>query len=216
VSTEDHAEIQPHTHYAGRTFKDVGQEGDQIVSSEFYECTFLHCSFVETLFRACRFNDCTFLHCDLSLVRVPGCLFSSTRFEDCKVVGVDWTQADWAGARIGDPIGFWKCGISHSTFIGLSLKRLKVVDCTALNVDFREADLSRVDFGTTDLSESLFSDTNLTEADLSRARNYSIAPGRNVLTQARFSLPEAMALLYGLDILLVEDETNLEEDMLID
>jgi uncharacterized protein YjbI with pentapeptide repeats len=75
-----------------------------------------------------------------------------------------------------------------------------------VNVDFREADLSGASFGATDLSESLFSSTDLSEADLSRARNYSIAPGRNVLTQARFSLPEAMALLYGLDIVLVEDE----------
>ena len=206
MSTEIRAEIQPHTHYADRTFQDVGQERDGIVSSEFYECTFINCSFVETLFRACRFNNCTFLHCDLSLVRVPGCLFSATRFEDCKVIGVDWTQADWAAARIGDPIGFWRCVISHSTLIGLSLRRLQIVDCTAVNVDFREADLSQADFGATDLSESLFSDTNLTEADLSRARNYTIAPGRNVLTEARFSLPEAMALLYGLDIVLVEDE----------
>jgi fluoroquinolone resistance protein len=206
VSTEDYAEIQPHTHYADRTFKGVRQERGLIVSSEFYECTFVHCSFVETVFRACRFNHCTFLHCDLSLVQVPACLFSATRFEQSKVVGVDWTQADWAAARIGEPIGFWKCGISHSTFIGLSLQGLQVLDCTAVDVDFREADLSRADFGATDLSESLFSDTNLTEADLRRARNYTIAPGRNVLTRTRVSLPEAMALLYGLDIVLVEDE----------
>jgi fluoroquinolone resistance protein len=206
VSAEDHAEIQPHTHYAEWTFKAIRQEQKTVVSSEFYECTFVHCSFVEAAFRACRFNTCTFLHCDLSLVQVPGCLFSATRFEDSKVVGVDWTQADWTAARIGDPIGFLRCALSHSTFIGLSLQGLRILDCTAKNVDFREADLSGADFGATDLSESLFSDTNLTEADLSRALNYAIAPGRNVLTRARFSLPEAMALLYGLDIVLVEDE----------
>ena len=206
MSTETHTEIQPQTHYAGQAFRDIRQERETVISSEFYECTFIHCSFVETLFQACRFNNCTFLHCDLSLVQVPGCLFSATRFEDCKLVGLDWTQADWAAARIGDPIGFWSCAISHSTFIGLNLKRLQLIDCTAMNVDFREADLSGADFGATDLSESLFSGTNLTAADLSRSRNYVIAPGRNVLTRARFSLPEAMALLYGLDIVLVEDE----------
>jgi uncharacterized protein YjbI with pentapeptide repeats len=206
VSTEILAQIQPQTQVADRSFRGVRQERDRIVSSEFHECTFVHCSFVETVFQACRFNNCSFVHCDLSLFQVPGCLFSATRFEDCKVVGVDWTQADWIGTRIGDPIGFWRCALSHSTFIGLNLSRLQVVDCTAKNVDFREADLSGANFGATDLSESLFSDTDLTEADLSCARNYSIAPGRNVLTRARFSLPEAMALLYGLDIDLVEEE----------
>jgi uncharacterized protein YjbI with pentapeptide repeats len=76
----------------------------------------------------------------------------------------------------------------------------------AADVDFREVDLFQADFAGTDLSESLFSNTNLTEADLSRARNYRIDPGQNVLTQAKFSLPEAMSLLYSLDIVLTEDE----------
>jgi len=51
----------------------------------------------------------------------------------------------------------------------------------------------------------MFGNTNLTEADLSRARNYHIDPGQNVLRQARFSLPEAKSLLYSMDIVLVED-----------
>jgi hypothetical protein len=77
----------------------------------------------------------------------------------------------------------------------------------ALDVDFREADLSQADFAGTDLTGSLFSNTNLTEADLSDARNYHIAPGQNVLTRAKFSLPEALSLLYNLDIALAEGET---------
>jgi uncharacterized protein YjbI with pentapeptide repeats len=104
-------------------------------------------------------------------------------------------------------MGFFKCAISHSTFIGLSLRGIQIRDCVAADVDFREADLSRAGFGGTDLSKSLFSSTDLTEADLSGARNYDIDPGRNVLKQARFSLPEAMSLLYSLDIVLTEGET---------
>jgi uncharacterized protein YjbI with pentapeptide repeats len=76
----------------------------------------------------------------------------------------------------------------------------------ALDVDFREADLSQADFAGTDLSDSMFVNTDLTEADLSRARNYHIDPSQNVLRQARFSLPEAMSLLYSLDIVLADDE----------
>jgi uncharacterized protein YjbI with pentapeptide repeats len=102
-------------------------------------------------------------------------------------------------------VGFFKSALSHSTFIGLSLKGIQIKACLATGVDFREADLSQADFAGTDLSESLFGDTNLTEADLSRARNYHIDPSQNAVKQAKFSLPEAMSLLYGLDIVLVEE-----------
>ncbi|MGB9301543.1 MAG: pentapeptide repeat-containing protein, partial [Anaerolineae bacterium] len=96
--------------------------------------------------------------------------------------------------------------ISHSTFIGLSLQSVQIRDCVATDVDFREADLSQADFGSTDLSQSIFGNTNLSEADLSRARNYRIDPGQNVLKQARFSLPEAMSLLHSMDIVLVDGD----------
>jgi uncharacterized protein YjbI with pentapeptide repeats len=102
-------------------------------------------------------------------------------------------------------VGFFRSAISHSTFIGLCLRGIQIIDCVAVDVDFRETDLSQADFAGTDLAQSLFSDTHLTEADLSRARNYHIDPAQNVLRQARFSLPEAMSLLYSMDIVL-EDQ----------
>jgi fluoroquinolone resistance protein len=196
--------IDSHSEYTDRTFKEVRPDGGQLVSSEFYDCTFVRCSFAGCTFHACRFVNCTFRQCDLSLIQVPESAFSGTRFEDSKVTGVDWTQADWTAVGLGDPIGFFKCAISHSTFIGLSLKKLQIKECIAADVDFREADLTKADFAGTDLSESLFSRTNLTEADLSSARNYHIPPEQNTLKQAKFSLPEAMALLYGMDIVLIE------------
>lgn len=45
---------------------------------------------------------------------------------------------------------------------------------------------------------------NLTKADLRQAKNYSIRPDSNKIKKAKFSLPEAMLLLYGLDIELEE------------
>jgi uncharacterized protein YjbI with pentapeptide repeats len=181
-------------------------EPAQLLSNEFYDCTFIRCSLAKAVIRNCRFINCLFQECDLSLVQVPGSAFSVTRFEDSKVMGVDWTQADWAATRLGDPIAFYKCAISHSTFIGLRLRGIQIRDCVAVDVDFREADLSKANFAGTDLSESLFSNTNLTEANLSSARNYRIAPAQNTLKQAKFSFPEAMSLLYSLDIVLTEDD----------
>jgi len=196
--------IRTQTHYTDQVFKGINLEGAQLASSEFYDCTFIGCAFAGCVFLTCKFINCTFQRCDLSLVQVPGSIFSLIRFEESKLIGVDWTRGDWAATRLGDPIGFFTCAISHSTFIGLRLRGIQIRDCTALDVDFREADLSQADFTGTDLSGSLFSNTNLTEADLSVARNYYITPGQNVLKQARFSLPEAMSLLYSLDIDLIE------------
>ena len=196
--------IRSQGHYTDQVFEGLNLEHAQLVASEFYDCTFIGCAFAECVFRTCKFINCIFQRCDLSLVQVPGSIFSRTRFEESKLIGIDWTRGDWAATRLGDPIGFITCAISHSTFIGLGLPQIQVRDCTALDVDFREADLSQADFAGTDLSGSLFSNTNLTEADLSAARNYHITPDQNVLKRAKFSLPEAMSLLYSLDIDLIE------------
>jgi fluoroquinolone resistance protein len=198
--------IRTRTEYADHIFKDVSQDHGEVVSGEFYDCVFLRCSFDESVFRNCRFANCVFRECDLSLMRVPDSRFTSTRFENSKVVGVNWTEADWPQAGLGNPIGFFTSAISHSTFMGLSLRDIEIRNCVAIDVDFREANLSRADFAGTDLSRCLFSSTDLSEADLSRARNYLIDPGQNVLRQARFSLPEAMSLLYSLDIVLEEED----------
>ncbi len=197
--------ISSQAHYSGVSFKEIGLGREEVLSSEFYDCVFSRCSFVETVLRRCRLVDCVFRECDLSLIRLPESSLTGVRFEDCKVVGVNWTEAHWPKGGLGNPMGFFRCAISHSTFIGRRLLGIEIRDCVALDVDFREADLSGADFGGTDLSGSLFGSTDLSEADLSRASNYHIDPGQNTLRQARFSLPEAMSLLYSMDIILVDE-----------
>ena len=192
------------TRYHDQRFRDLDLERSRLVESEFHDCHFEACSFSETVFQGCRFVECVFEECDLSLAQMPGTAFSASRFADSRVIGVDWTQADWSGVSLGQPIGFERCALSHSTFIGLNLPGLQIKECVAADVDFREADLSKADFSGSDLNQSLFINTNLSKADLSTARNYSIAPEQNLLKGARFALPEAMSLLFSMDIVLVE------------
>ena len=198
--------ITSNTAYSDQVFNNVVLQSEQILSSEFFDCVFSDCSFAESVFQKCRFVNCAFQGSDLSLAQVSESIFSTTRFEESKIIGVNWAQADWPGSGLGKPISIIKSAINHSTFIGLSLRGIQIKDSIATDVDFREADLSRADFSGTDLSESIFSNTNLSEADLSQARNYIIDPGQNVLNGARFSLPEALSLLYSMDIILVENE----------
>jgi uncharacterized protein YjbI with pentapeptide repeats len=74
----------------------------------------------------------------------------------------------------------------------------------ARHLDFEGADLTRADFAEADLEMTRFSHCDLTEANFVRASNYQINAAENTLHQARFSLPEAVNLLYSLDI-VVED-----------
>lgn len=197
-------ELHSHKRYMDAVFTGLRREGSEITQSEFHGCRFVECSLLETTLHRCRLVDCLFSRCDLSLLKVPASVFSETRFEDSKVVGVNWAQANWTGTNLGKPLLFYRSAINHSTFIGLNLRQSEIVECQATGADFREADLSQADFGGTDLAECLFLDTVLTGADLSRARNYTLSPSENKLDGAKFSLPEALSLLYELDIELVE------------
>jgi fluoroquinolone resistance protein len=197
-------EIRSQNRYADRSFKQLRLTRVELVSCEFHNCLFTDCSLVETVLRSCRVVNCTFRASDLSLLQVSGTAFATTCFQGSKLVGIDWTCADWSSGKLAHPLAFDGCSLNHSTLIGLELPGLEITGCTALDVDFREADLSGADFSGTDLTDSLFSRTDLTGADLSRARNYHINPQENILRQAKFSLPEAISLLYSLDIVLVD------------
>jgi uncharacterized protein YjbI with pentapeptide repeats len=48
----------------------------------------------------------------------------------------------------------------------------------------------------------VFGNTDLSKANLSKAYNYHIDASQNKLKGTRFSLPEAMSLLYSLEIIL--------------
>lgn len=198
--------ISSHDEYSDQVFNQLLLQGKQIFSCKFFDCQFRDCSFTESVFRKCKFVNSSFINCDASLIQVQESAFSFVSFKDAKVLGVNWAQADWSAPGLGLPIGFIRSRISYSTFIGLSLSGIKIIDCAAIEVDFREADLSQADFSGTDLSKSLFKDTNLTGADLSQARNYDIDPGQNVLRGAKFSMPEAISLLYSMDIEISDED----------
>lgn len=197
--------IQDNSQFNDIKFRDEHIENSRQVKKAFLRCTFEACSFNETEFISCRFVDCCFSNCDLSLIKVKDSKFSEVHFYDSKLIGVNWAQANWPTVLLNSPLEFSMCALNHSTFIGESLPGIKIIDCTATDVDFRECNLTKADFTGTDLSDSLFHRTDLTEANLRDAYNYQIDPGKNILTGARFSLPEAISLLINMDIYL-DDE----------
>lgn len=188
--------------YFGNKFENTHTDLGEILKSRFTDCTFVRCSFGSVSLVNCRFDNCTFKECDLSLAKLFGSSFPSTVFENSKIVGINWTQCNWSSIGLSHLGGFFDCILSHSTFIGLDLEGIQMKNCIAYEVDFRDVNLSKANFEGTDLAGSLFVKTNLSEADLSEARNYDIDARNNIVKQAKFSLPEAIALLYSMDIII--------------
>lgn len=190
--------------YDNQVFERVTSHGETIDSKEFDGCTFKSCSFIETRFQKCRFLNCTFEDCELNLIHVHQSSFAAVTFLRSKVIGVNWVNAYWAKRGLLNSLRFSECVMNHSTFMGLNLKKMQLSSCIARDVDFTDADLTDADCSYTDFSQSRFNHTNLTRSDFRGATNYSIAAHLNTVKHAHFNLPEAMSLLYGLDIHLDE------------
>ncbi|WP_345974865.1 pentapeptide repeat-containing protein [Sulfurimonas sp. HSL3-7] len=185
-------------------FIDLDLSEAEIVSKEFEECTFINCDFSEAQLRHCIFDDCRFLKCNLSVVKVDGSRFSNVVFEESKLSGIDWTKAAYSEILLDAPFTFINCIVDYASFYGLTLQSMVIRECKAYDVDFRECDLSGADLRETDLTDTLFRNTNLSGADLTLAENYTIDINVNTIKGARFSRYEALTLLEGLEITLVD------------
>lgn len=172
-------------------------------NQQFEDCTFERCQLQHATLVDCRFRDCAFVNCDLSLLQLPGTSFSHVRFQASKLIGVNWTQGKWPPAKLSPHLTFDACLLSQSTFAALSLQECSFSQCVAQEVDLRECNLQAAAFHETDLTGSLFAGADLQGADFSTAQYYAIDVTLSKVKGAKFGLPEALALLKGLDIELV-------------
>ena len=190
--------------YFDQRFEAIELQNQIVPSKTFENCTFVRCNFSETDFNKSKFCDCIFDHCNLSLMKIKSCIFNTVKFRNSKLVGVNWTEVAWPTIKLACPIHFSESDISHATFFGVNLREAMFVKCRIHDVDFREADLTRANLQYSDLLKSLFMHSDLTEADFSYADHYRIDVNFNKITRAKFMLPEAVALLYSLDIELID------------
>jgi len=190
VFKEDYFEIEE--------FKNIQFPHQIIREKVFFDCRFEKCDFHESVFKFCRFSDCIFVNCNLAMAEMDGSVFIRVKFKSSKVVGVNWVKAAWrtfAAHQLIEAIDFSDCALDYSTFMGISLYKVKFLNCSVREVDFSEADLSGADFRGTDLQGSQFRGANLTEANLVGAKNYTIIPSQVKLEETRASLPEALSFL---------------------
>ncbi len=180
-------------------FNNLNYSKKDLHDKSFYNCTFKKCTFLETILSECTFEKCIFTECDLSLAKFNHAAFIDGRFESSKMIGINWIHAS-SGLPLS--VDFFKCILNYSVFMGLSLCKQNMIECTAKEVDFTDANLTGTKCNFTDFSGSRFLNTNLTQTDFSDAINYVIDPNHNKLKKTIFSIPEAMGLLRGFDIIL--------------
>ena len=190
----------------GEKFENLNLNGEAFENLVFQDVTFDNCVFGECAFARCLFDDCHFHNTDLSLAKFPRSRFKKVAFEGCRLLGINWSSADWEAKSLlaNQSLTFKACLLDHSIFIGLKLDKTIFKDCQARHLDFESASLRQADFAGTDLDQTRFVHCDLTRANFVGARNYQINAAENTLHQARFTLPEAVALLYSLDIILEE------------
>jgi fluoroquinolone resistance protein len=187
-----------------KNFQGLDYAKGTVASKTFEECTFTQCSFSDAQLDHCKFIECTFRSCDLSNVKLNASKFQAVTFDECKVIGVDWTRADWPRYAAPAKLTFRKSIVNYTSFFGLSLQELVLEECKVRNVDFRQGDFARSNFTYSDFAESMFGGTKLQGADFSEATNYVMDIRENQVKGARFTRTEAAGLLYGLGIELVD------------
>ncbi len=193
-----------HSEYTGNHFEHLDLIEQELRDKSFYDCEFIHCNFTESRLLNCTFDGCRFTDCNLSTAKIRGTAFREVIFKTCKLVGIDWTTARWPSVPLTGQIEFDECMLDGSSFFGLYLQELKMEACQARDVDFTEADCEYASFIQTDFADSTFHETRLIKADFTDALNYAIDIHSNKITGAKFSLPEAINLLRGLDIEIIE------------
>lgn len=171
---------------------------------EFEQCQFIECDFSNSQFSNCRFIDCEFVNCNLSDLSWNYSSLEEVIFKGCKLNSIVWGQVNWPQLALTAPVSFKDCELSHSSFFELQLKALTMSDCFAKDVDFRHANLAKSQFTGTDFRDSVFHQTNLSNANFVGATQFNIDIKNNDVSGAKFERLEALNLLAGLDIELVD------------
>ena len=184
--------------YADVRIKDANYDAKILIDIEFEYVEFQDCSFVETVFENCRFIDCTFKTSDMSLCKAKYTQFLDVLFEDCRVVGVNWSQIQ---SNLGVSIEFSHSVVNDSIFTEVDFRGSRLDHCKIRRCVFSHSNLQETNFQGSDLEHTIFQHVDLRKADFRNAQNYFLdILGDIKLKGASFSPIEAQNLLKSLEI----------------
>lgn len=191
-------------HYYDIRFEQLDKANACYRDMEFEDCVFSDCDFSAASFQNCRFTQCRFERCNLGLAVFAASRLFGVTFIESKLIGVDWTRADWPDFHRDFELAFQQCILNDASFYGLTMEQLVMAECRVQEVDFRHGNFSGASLTQCDLSGSLFVQTNLSRADFSGSEGFNINVLENTLKGAIFSRFDALSLLESLGIELVD------------
>ena len=167
--------------------------------STFESCSFINCDLSYANLSKLVFTECKFEGCNLSLVGLLDTGLQDIQFKDCKLSGADFSKSqDFLFA-----VNFDSCILDNAVFYKKKNKGAKFIDCSLVETDFTEADLSNVKFDNCNLNRAFFDRTMLKNADLSTSYNFIIDADKNDIKKAKFSIQGLPGLLAKYDIRIV-------------
>lgn len=195
------------TERVGETFSGLRLEGAEVSGTLFEDCLFTDCRVQGLALRGCRFTGCHFEGCRVGGLQLDNVQAMGNSFEDCALLGLDWSAL--VDPRKQD-LGFLpfdslaRCTLHHCVFFHLDLRKFSFAGCDLAGSFFEDCKLSGADFSDCLLRDAAFSHNDLSGADFRSATEYSFSIEGNQMKDARFSMPEAINLLYGLGLRIEE------------
>ena len=162
----------------------------------FENCKFINCDLGYAHLSGMVFINCRFEGCNLLLAHVAEAGLQDIYFKDCKISGVDFSKS--RDFLFG--VSFDNCILDNAIFYKRKNKGAEFKDCSMVETDLTEADLTDVKFINCNLNRAFFSRTILKNADLRSSYNYTIDPDNNNIKKARFSVHGLPGLLAKYDI----------------
>lgn len=182
------------------SFEGLNLCGERIEGMEFVDCTFQRCVLEEMTLRNCRFTDCTFMDCRIANPTIEHTLMTGSRFVRCGLMGVAWKN--FSSGYLLPVERFTDCQLRYHHFLDMELGKFDFSGSTVRDSMFADCRLRESCFSGCSLQGTEFFRCDLSGADFRHASGYTVDLEGCTLRGARFSFPEVVDLLNGLDIVI--------------
>ena len=102
-----------------QTFEKIDFTTTPLKVDEYDNCTFVDCNFENQNFGNFTFVDTDFIDCNLSLTKVAYTAFKTVQFNNCKLLGVDFSECNTFLLNIN----FDSCLMNLTSFYQLKFKK---------------------------------------------------------------------------------------------
>lgn len=177
-------------------------EDGGVEEAEYVECVFVKCVFANAVLRNVKFANCRFEDCVLRNASFKACSLLNGVFHNCALIGLDWSPVRRHGARLALLGKMTSCTVKYNTFVDVGLSKADFAGSILHDCYFQDCALGQASFRECDLRNTVFHHCDLSRADFRDARNYGINVMNNKISKARFSLPDAIGLLAGFDVVI--------------